>query len=140
MSSLYIPVPCTCGYVNMCCVLVSTFAGSMRERSKVEPVCCKLSCTLSPHDVKNTVELPNNGHIGSGPFVLYMEVVAETKLIHNQPIYIIIILYQSTHYYDSYTASLIAFAEVTGEKVNRKAGYGLDLSLLQFTVYIDHAR
>ena len=27
-------------------------------------------------DIHNyTVELPNNGHIGSGPFVLYIEVV-----------------------------------------------------------------
>ena len=30
---------------------------------------------VSTYSGGNTVELPNNGHIGSGPFVLYIEVV-----------------------------------------------------------------
>ena len=30
---------------------------------------------MSMYVMRNTVELPNNGHIGSGPFVLYIEVV-----------------------------------------------------------------
>ena len=42
-----------CGSCRRAVFLISTFAGSMRGRSKVEPGCCKLSCTLSPHDVKN---------------------------------------------------------------------------------------
>ena len=41
----------------------------------------------------------------------------------------------------AYTAivSVLVFVAETGEKINRKAGYGLDLSLLRFTVQLYHA-
>ena len=38
------------------------------------------SLQLKITSVPFTVELPNNGHIGSGPFVLYIEVVHGSQL------------------------------------------------------------
>ena len=41
-------------YILCAVFVVSTFAGDMGGRSKVEPVLCEsMLCTLSPHDVKN---------------------------------------------------------------------------------------
>ena len=38
--------------------------------------CCNVYSAFNMHD---TVELPNNGQVGSGHFVLYMEVVLSQK-------------------------------------------------------------
>ena len=55
-----------------------------RENLSEFSLCMHLAIVFCSHmhivthtgaSLDNTVELPNNGHIGSGPFVLYIEVV-----------------------------------------------------------------